>query len=1069
MKDGKLGNILHNVVSGAGGLVHAGWHGVQHAISSAGRDLDDEGGGGLLSFKGSQSRTILAPERPPPIEEALETLANHGDAVSQDWRWLALRCEQRLNAVLQQRTGNKGKLSDTLGTSFDIRQFACFMPRTVLEAIADRRIRYSDDFDIQIEQFTAAVVFCDASGFTALTEALDTKPNGAERLGNIINQFFDKIIKIVHYWGGDIIKFSGDAMTIVWPVDDEEKDEEEKPSSSRSATPTEKKSNRDDEGLEDFYKIDSQVACQLAVQCCLTLHQTLHGYATGCDDKVLTLHIGVGFGQVHILQVGGIMDRWEYVVAGSPLEEISIAEPLAGSGETVVSPSVAHALAGTAILEEAPNSPEGRMFYKVTGLLPPEGNSVKRGDSLTTLPPRPSSTRATGLALTEGEDSANQKKDDSIAELPVQPPPPLAPIDVEPDDIDLLRRYIPPAVFRRLTSGCNVFLNELRVVSVMFICVRGLDVSTRTGSLIAHKLMKMTQKAAYTMEGSVNKFLVDDKGVLLLVMFGLPPVYHLDDPIRAIMAALRVIDGMKVLGLDAGIGITSGRVWCGTVGNEIRKEYTALGDYVNLSARLMGKAGPREIFVDVNTFKAARHALEFKQLPSMHVKGKEHPVQVFMPTGVMINPRKDQLEDHPLLSWPHWSGKKQLREIMMPSSPYLDQSSLFGRGTKYNTFRPPLDYPVAAGPLFAHEWYEPFLPQLQPLATIGGVMVIKGKEGLGTHELAKLLGQIGRKDLNRQMFFISNMPDSVQMNIGNVPLLAWRKLCTEMVERWRVSDNREKKGYSKIDRDNSVYGLTKELIHPSFHWRLEDMKSVIHGLVLPYELPENQRMLKQRLKNFKYYQKRHAHQGGMRQFPMMMSPAFNLFLKPAEWVGDAAAAAAAAARTITPVNALMTKINHSPFFDQDDGGQDSDDSDDSDSGLPCLGLGNPGGTRGSGESIAPIIASLVNGFTLYESSIIVLHVRTGTSVFAEMDRDSWKVARMVARVSLVRRTHRLENDMKDLKEWRRAHSRKCWWCKGYRTRTVTDSSGREHLVQPTSLCRPLPSQFYQPLLFVLIC
>lgn len=54
---------------------------------------------------------------------------------------------------------------------------------------------------------------------------------------------------------------------------------------------------------------------------------------------------------------------------------------------------------------------------------------------------------------------------------------------------------------------------------------------------------------------------------------------------------------------------------------------------------------------------------------------------------------------------------------------------------------------------------------------------------------------------------------------------------------------------------------------------------------------------------------------------MMMSPAFNLFLKPAEWVGDAAAAAAAAARTITPVNALMTKINHSPFFDQDDGGQ----------------------------------------------------------------------------------------------------------------------------------------------------
>ncbi|KFG52089.1 putative adenylate cyclase [Toxoplasma gondii p89] len=473
----------------------------------------------------------------------------------------------------------------------------------------------------------------------------------------------------------------------------------------------------------------------------------------------------------------------------------------------------------------------------------------------------------------------------------------------------------------------------------------------------------------------------------------------------------------------------------------------------------MAKAGPREIFVDVNTFQAARHALEFKQLPSMHVKGKEHPVQVFMPTGVMINQKKDAVEDHPLLSWPQWSGKKQLREMMLPSAPYLEQTSLLGKSSKYNAFRPPLDYPVPTGPLFAHEWCEPFLPELQPFAAVGGVMVIRGKEGLGTHELAKLLGQIGRKDLKRQTFFISNMPDSVQMNIGNVPLLAWRKLCTEMVERWRVSDNREKKGYSKIDRDNSVYGLTKELIHPSFHWRLEDMKPVIHGLVLPYELPENQVMLKQRLKNLKSYQRRH---GGMRH-PLIMSPAINLLLKPAEWVGDAAAAAASAARVITPVNNWMRKLSSS----QDDEVSDSDDSDDSGTGPPRLGLANV--ARGSGESIAPIIASLVNGFTLYESSIIILHVRTGTSVFAEMDRDSWKVARMVARVSLVRRSHRLENDMKDLKEWRRLHSRKCWWCKGYRTRTVVDSSGKEHLVQPTSLCRPLPSQFYQPLLFVLIC
>ncbi|KAL8452190.1 hypothetical protein Emed_001497 [Eimeria media] len=979
-----MGNRLHRNIHEDGGVLAFGPGGLHEALQS-----------------GNTLRPPRAPERPPPIEESGDSLEASGDAVSQDWRWLALRSERRLNASMQLRTMKQPKLADTLGHSLDVKQFSCFVPRTVLEAIADKRIRYSDDFDVQ--------VFCDASGFTALTEALDTQPNGAERLGGIINQFFDKIIHIVHFWGGDIIKFSGDALTIVWPVDD------------------------DDEGnvVEDSKD----------------------------DDEY---------------RVGGIMDRWEYVVAGAPLEEISIAEPLASTGtairntdfltsliaidahtlaelaslkparkailrETVLSPTMVAAMNGVPSLEPVPESPPGRQFYR---LLPHADDLVKIAKE---------SRRSSGSVSDEGDaDRADLAAIHKLADWHVDPPPPLAAIEVDADDVDLLRRYIPPAVFRRLKSGCNVFLNELRTVSVMFICVRGLDVSSPTGSQIAHKLMKMTQKAAYTMEGSVNKFLVDDKGVLLLVMFGLPPVYHLDDPVRAIMAGLRVIDGMKVFGLDAGIGITSGRVWCGTVGNDLRKEYTALGDFVNLAARLMAKAGPREIFVDVNTHRAAKHAMEFKELPSMMVKGKEHPIEVFMPTGALIHKVQTGPELGPLLSWPGWPCKNQLQRILEPSTMYKMQGS---------AVRPPLDYPVPCGPIFAHEWYEPYMPQLQPLLEVGGVMVIKGREGLGAKELEDYIRDFGSNKSNRQMFCISNMPDSPNLNIGNVPLLAWRKLCTEMVERWRVSDNREKKGYSRVDRDNSVYGLTKELIHPSFHWRLEEMKPVVHGLVLPRELPENQRLAKERRKCIKRLRK---------QGYVPMSPTVALLHKPAEWVGEAG-------RRITPVQALVKNIGVDLGLAEAATGTSTSfrqkhfcclyDSDTSDSeGSTPRHLYGP-----SEESIAPIIASLVNGFSLFESSIVVLHVRTGTSVFAEMDRDSWRVARLVARVSLVRRQHRLDDDMRNLKEWRSKHSRKCWWCKGYRTSTVVDSSGKEIPVHPTGLCRPLPSQFYQPLVFVLIC
>lgn len=54
-------------------------------------------------------------------------------------------------------------------------------------------------------------------------------------------------------------------------------------------------------------------------------------------------------------------------------------------------------------------------------------------------------------------------------------------------------------MFKRLTAGHNVFINELRRVSVVFVGVRGLNVATERGSQIAHKLMQLTQKAAYTM------------------------------------------------------------------------------------------------------------------------------------------------------------------------------------------------------------------------------------------------------------------------------------------------------------------------------------------------------------------------------------------------------------------------------------------------------------------------------------------------------------------------------------------------------------------------------------------
>merc|ERR1719321_1330296 len=82
----------------------------------------------------------------------------------------------------------------------------------------------------------------------------------------------------------------------------------------------------------------------MASACCIEIHKRLHMFDTGVDGVFLCLHIGCGCGPVTILQVGGVVPpetktpRYEYVIAGPCLEQISIAEPLAKNGETCISP-----------------------------------------------------------------------------------------------------------------------------------------------------------------------------------------------------------------------------------------------------------------------------------------------------------------------------------------------------------------------------------------------------------------------------------------------------------------------------------------------------------------------------------------------------------------------------------------------------------------------------------------------------------------------------------------------------------------------------------------------------------
>src|ERR671919_94527 len=69
------------------------------------------------------------------------------------------------------------------------------------------------------EELQAAILFADISGFTLLTERLAEKgPTGVETLAHILNEYFGQLIDIIHDYGGDVVKFAGDAVIAVWPI-----------------------------------------------------------------------------------------------------------------------------------------------------------------------------------------------------------------------------------------------------------------------------------------------------------------------------------------------------------------------------------------------------------------------------------------------------------------------------------------------------------------------------------------------------------------------------------------------------------------------------------------------------------------------------------------------------------------------------------------------------------------------------------------------------------------------------------------------------------------------------------
>jgi class 3 adenylate cyclase/tetratricopeptide (TPR) repeat protein len=204
-----------------------------------------------------------------------------------------------------------------------------------------------------------------------------------------------------------------------------------------------------------------------------------------------------------------------------------------------------------------------------------------------------------------------------------------------------IQKYLPKGLTEKILSQKDRIEGERKRVTVMFADMEGFtSLSERLGPEEAYTIMDQVYEIlihkVHDYEGTVNEMTGDG----IMALFGAPIALE-DAPQRAIRSAYAIhremtkfSDNLKqekqdIPRLKMRIGINTGPVVVGTLGNDLRVEFKAVGDTVNLASRLERLAVPGSTYVSEQTFKLTEGLFRYEALGEHTVKGKADTVKTY--------------------------------------------------------------------------------------------------------------------------------------------------------------------------------------------------------------------------------------------------------------------------------------------------------------------------------------------------------------------------------------------------------------------------------------------------------
>ena len=404
-----------------------------------------------------------------------------------------------------------------------------YLPAQVIKCVLDGKIKENQKYPFDIPMKTVSL-FADISGFTKLSEKFAKKGRkGPEFLAFCLNRYMELLINIIGKNGGDIFKFAGDALLVIWPATE----------------------NND---LEEY--------SVRAFHCAKQIQKKLNNLDMGIGNR-LCVKVGLGVGDCSIFYVGGTFKRSEYLIVGSAMKQACSAECHATEGGQII------------VSEKMYNYIRDYFKFKKCekDMAHADSDDMAYYLYLEDLDKKYKKLQVKAEALLM-RTKFNQEK--------------LA------NNANILRTFVPAAITGYLDIEQENWCKDVRLLTIMFIqlSVDLKDTETPKGREKIQNVVSTVQVCVYKTRGSLNKFLMDDKGSVILCCWGLPPFSTSDDPVRAVYSANLIVKELKEkYNVKALIGITTGSCFTGVCGSSGgRREYSLLGEIVNLSARYMQTA-----------------------------------------------------------------------------------------------------------------------------------------------------------------------------------------------------------------------------------------------------------------------------------------------------------------------------------------------------------------------------------------------------------------------------------------------------------------------------------------------